>query len=261
MAPVPAVHEVLAGATVTDVAKRNGVTRQTVHTWLRRYADPGVAGLVDKASKFERCPHQMAPGDGAGSPDRGHAARSPVLGPRTIGTHLDREGVTPLPNRSAIYRALVRHRLLEPTPRKRSLSDYKRWERSRSMELWQMDIVGRFFLADGTEVKVVTGVDDHSRDCVCAPIVARTTAKPECDALVLALKQHGVPTPVVAPLGCPMEHSANCSNQETLPAPDGVESDMVPSQLLDPMESWSPPSPSGKWIDRDVPDSVLGQTP
>ena len=29
------------GATVTDVARRYGVGRQTVHTWLRRYADGG----------------------------------------------------------------------------------------------------------------------------------------------------------------------------------------------------------------------------
>lgn len=36
-----AVHEVLDGASVTDVAKRNGVTRQTVHCWLRRYANRG----------------------------------------------------------------------------------------------------------------------------------------------------------------------------------------------------------------------------
>jgi len=56
-----AVQEVFDGATVTDVAKRNGVTRQTVHTWLRRYASHGMAGLVDKTSKPESCPHQMAP--------------------------------------------------------------------------------------------------------------------------------------------------------------------------------------------------------
>jgi hypothetical protein len=30
-----AVREVLDGASVTDVARRNGVARQTVHTWLR----------------------------------------------------------------------------------------------------------------------------------------------------------------------------------------------------------------------------------
>lgn len=165
-----AVHEVLDGATVTDVAKRNGVTRQTVHNWLRRYANSGVSGLVDKTSKPESCPHQMTPVVEVRIVEMRRA--HPRWGPRSIRTHLSREGVTPLPGRSSIYRALVRQRLLEPTPRKRSRSDYKRWERSKSMELWQMDIVGRFYLADGTELKVVTGVDDHSRYCFCARVVA-----------------------------------------------------------------------------------------
>jgi transposase-like protein len=40
-----AVLEVLDGATVTDVARRSGVVRQTVHDWLRRYAADGLAGL------------------------------------------------------------------------------------------------------------------------------------------------------------------------------------------------------------------------
>ncbi len=54
-----AVHEVLDGATVVDVAERYGVVRQTVHTWLKNYATLGMAGLVDKTSKPESCPHQM----------------------------------------------------------------------------------------------------------------------------------------------------------------------------------------------------------
>jgi transposase InsO family protein len=194
-----AVHEVLDGATVTDVAKRNGVTRQTVHNWLRSYASSGVAGLVDRSSKPETCPHQMTPRVEARIVEmrRTH----PRWGPRSIRTHLAREGVTPLPGRSSIYRALVRHRLIMPTPRQRSRSDYKRWERSKSMELWQMDIVGRFYLADGTEVKVVTGVDDHSRYCVCARIGARATARPVCDALTFALGQHGAPNEILTDNG------------------------------------------------------------
>jgi hypothetical protein len=91
--------------------------------------------------------------------------------------------------------------LVEPTKRKRARSDYKRWERSRSMELWQMDIVGRFHLADGTEVKVVTGVDDHSRYCVCARIVARATARPVCEALERALLTHGAPDQILTDNG------------------------------------------------------------
>jgi len=53
-----AVNEVPDGSTVTDVAMRNGVTRQTLHTWLRRYASSGVAGLMDKTSKPERQPRR-----------------------------------------------------------------------------------------------------------------------------------------------------------------------------------------------------------
>ena len=45
-----AVCDVLDGATVTDVARRNGVVRQTVHDWLRRYAAGGLASLADGPS-------------------------------------------------------------------------------------------------------------------------------------------------------------------------------------------------------------------
>jgi hypothetical protein len=69
------------------------------------------------------------------------------------------------------------------------------------MELWQMDIVGRFHRADGSEVKVVTGIDDHSRFCVCARIVATATARPVVAALRQALGAHGVPSQILTDNG------------------------------------------------------------
>lgn len=45
-----------------------------------------------------------------------------------------------------------------------------------------MDIVGGAMLADGTEAKVVTGVDDHSRFAVIATVVRRATARAVCSA-------------------------------------------------------------------------------
>jgi hypothetical protein len=41
---------------------------------------------------------------------------------------------------------------------KRKRADYTRWERSRSMELWQMDIVGGVKLKGGGEAKIVPGI-------------------------------------------------------------------------------------------------------
>ena len=54
-----AVLEVLEdGAPVTEVARRYGVARQTVHEWLSRYANGGLAGLADRSSRPASCPHQ-----------------------------------------------------------------------------------------------------------------------------------------------------------------------------------------------------------
>ena len=72
--------------------------------------------------------------------------------------------------------------------RKRPRDSYLRWERDEPMALWQMDIVGGMFLADGTEAKVVTGVDDHSHYCVIASVVASATGRAVCLALVAALR-------------------------------------------------------------------------
>jgi hypothetical protein len=124
----------------------------------------------------------------------------PGWGPRTIASRLRRQGLDPVPGRSSIYRCLVRHRLIDPKPRRRRRADYKRWERSRAMELWQMDVVGGVRLADGSEAKVVTGVDDHSRFCVSAYVVARATARPTCEALALAMRRYGVPDHLPKPL-------------------------------------------------------------
>jgi transposase-like protein len=53
-----AVLEVLNdGASVTDVARRYGVARQTVHDWLGKYAAEGLRGLADRSSRPLSCPH------------------------------------------------------------------------------------------------------------------------------------------------------------------------------------------------------------
>jgi len=116
-----AVREVLDGATVTDVATRYGVDRRTLHRRLLRYASEGLGALLDHSSKPDRCPHQMAPEIEVRIVElrRGH----PGWGPRTILNKLRRDLDAP-PSRSAIYRCLVRHRLIQPKARRRRRDDY-----------------------------------------------------------------------------------------------------------------------------------------
>ena len=152
-----AVLEVFAGVSITQVALRYGVTRQTVHRWLRRYAALGLAGLADGSSRPARCPHQMPPEIEARIITL--RVEHPEWGPQTLRHELSEEGSTPLPAYSSIYRCLLRHGLVTAEPRKRKRSDFRRWERSHSMELWQMDVMGGVKLTDGTDLKVITGLD------------------------------------------------------------------------------------------------------
>ena len=194
-----AVLEVLdAGAKMTDVARRHGVDRKTLYRWVVRYASDGLGALENRSTKPDRCAHQIGPEVEVRIIElrRSH----PAWGPRTILNTIRKELDEP-PSRSSIYRCLVRHRLIDPKPRRRRREDYKRWERSRSMELWQMDVMGSVYLKDGTQLSVVTGIDDHSRYCVIAKFVHRATAKPICDALLEGLGRHGIPEQILTDNG------------------------------------------------------------
>ena len=187
------------GLTVTEVAEKWGVSRQTVHTWLRRYEEGGLEALADRSHRPESCPHQMPAVIEARVCElrRTH----PFWGPVRIRHQLGRDGVDPVPSQMGIWRALVRHGLIEPNARRKKLVTYKRWERGRPMELWQLDVVGGVLLADGTECKVLTGVDDHSRFCVAAGLMTRAVARAVCGHFAQSLRTYGVPDEVLTDNG------------------------------------------------------------
>ena len=55
-----AVMEVVRdGRTVTQVAERWGVSRQSLYSWLGRYQAGGLEGLADRSHRPRRCPHQI----------------------------------------------------------------------------------------------------------------------------------------------------------------------------------------------------------
>jgi transposase len=171
-----AVMEVVRdGRTVTEVAERWGVSRQSVYAWMERYVAGGLEGLADRSHRPRSCPHQIPVAVEVRICEL--RRRHPDWGPRRLHHELGRDGLEPVPSRSAIYRALVRQRLIEPVARRRRRADYRRWERDRPMELWQLDVMGGVWLTDGRELKVVTGLDDHSRFCVAAGLVERANAR------------------------------------------------------------------------------------
>ena len=198
-----AVLAVIAdGLTVRQAAEKTGVSRQTLHSWLARYEASGLEGLVDRSHRPRWCPHQMPAEAEALVLELRRVHR--YWGPRRIRCELDRRRMLPageLPSVSAIYRALRRAGLIEPARRRRRSERFKRWERAAPMELWQMDVVGGFLLADGTHAKALTGVDDHSRFCVSARLMRAERTRAVCDGLAAALRAYGCPAQLLTDNG------------------------------------------------------------
>ena len=177
------------GETVTEVAARFGVRRQTVHEWLAKYEAGGLQRLSDRSHPPVSCPHQMTSVVEVAVIELRRA--HPSWGPRRLHYELGRRELvaeSELPSESAIYRCLVRHSLIDPGGRRAREEHWRRWERGRPNELWQMDTVGGFLIADGTKAKALTGIDDHSRFCVSAFLMRREGSRRVGEGLAAAVR-------------------------------------------------------------------------
>jgi transposase InsO family protein len=187
------------GWRVIEVARRLGVSRQSVHTWIARYEQGGLASLADRSHRPASCPHQIPPEVEATICEL--RRQHPGWGPRRIEHQLAKAGADTAPSRSSIYRCLRRHGLIELRRRRKRRDEFRRFERDRPMQLWQMDVMGGVLLEDGTELKAVTGIDDHSRFCVAAGLVKRATSKAVSQILAGALRRHGIPDEILTDNG------------------------------------------------------------
>ncbi len=87
-----AVMEVAAGVPVTQVAARYGVSRQSVHSWVRRYEQSGLPSLADRSHRPASCPHRISGEVEAVVCEL--RRRHPGWGPRRLVHELERRGIT-----------------------------------------------------------------------------------------------------------------------------------------------------------------------
>ena len=125
------VMRIESGRPVAHVAAEMGISRPTAYKWWHRWDELGVAGLVDRSSRPQSCPHQTSPFIESQIEE---LRRTLKLGPARIGYRL---GVPP----STVHRVLTRlgiNRLSwmdRPTGRV-----IRRYERERTGELVHVDI-------------------------------------------------------------------------------------------------------------------------
>jgi len=81
------------GLKVTEIAETFGVSRQTMHSWLRRYEAGGIAALADRSHRQRVVRTRW---DGRAEARLLEMRRlHPFWGQRTIAYHLTKEGFDP----------------------------------------------------------------------------------------------------------------------------------------------------------------------
>ena len=187
---------------VSEFCREQGISRTTFYKWRARFRADGLEGLVEKS----RRPLSSRPLISTDVEDRIVQLRKQLTdqghdaGPRSIHDYLRFEEWDPLPSVSSIWRALHRRGLITAQPEKRPRSSFKSFVYDRPNECWQIDDT-MWRLADGTEVRIVEIIDDHSRTCVASRAVETATSQTAWAVFTGAAQQWGLPAMVLSDNG------------------------------------------------------------
>jgi len=187
-----------AGANVSELCRRFGVSRSNGYKWLRRFEAEGLAGLVERSRRPHSSPEQTPQVLEA----RVLAVRSahPAWGGRKIAKVLERQGLEP-PAPSTITEILRRAGVLTG-PRAGEARDWVRFEHAAPNDLWQMDFKGHFALADG-RCHPLTVLDDHSRYALEIGACSNERTATVRERLTAVFRRYGLPWRMLADNGPP----------------------------------------------------------
>jgi transposase InsO family protein len=182
---------------VTQFCKDHGVSTWFFWDLRRRHAREGDCVLEAKS----RAAHTVANRTSADVEDAVVAERKRLSdagldnGPATIAFHL--AGLAGVPSESTIWRILKGRGLIVDDPTKRPKRSHRSFSAERANECWQLDDT-TWALADGTEVKILNVVDDHSRLLVASSAMATCTGAAALAVLATAAVILGWPARILS---------------------------------------------------------------
>jgi transposase InsO family protein len=112
-------------------------------------------------------------------------------GADTIVWHLEHHHKIKL-SRATVYRIVRRANLITPEPKKKPKSSYIRFQAEQPNETWQADFT-HHRLADGTDVEILTWLDDHSRYALSITAHRPVSGPAVVATFRRAIARHGTP--------------------------------------------------------------------
>ena len=188
------------GANVRELCRRFGISAKTGYKWRKRYLAEGRAGLSDRS----RCPRH-SPRRAPPETEKSVAAlraTHPAWGGRKIRARLLALGREEVPAASTITGILRRRGLVEAAESAKR-GPWRRFERPRPNDLWQMDFKGHFALTGGGRCHPLTVLDDHSRFALGLEACADERTETVRGHLRALFRRYGLPERILADNGSP----------------------------------------------------------
>jgi transposase InsO family protein len=199
---------VLEGRSLRDVAAQFGMGKSWLGELVARYRLEGEAAFEPRSKR----PHHSPGAIGEQSIKAILAERTRLIdagldaGAHSIADNLlHQHGLLLAP--ATIWRTLQRNAYINPEPRKRPKASYIRFEAELPNETWQADFT-HWRLHDatasnplGTDVEILTWLDDHSRKALSITVHHPVTAQAVVESFTTTVDTHGLPASILTDNG------------------------------------------------------------
>jgi transposase InsO family protein len=191
-------------ATVVQVCAELGISRDSYYRYQRQFAETGLAGLAPRS----RAPKTSPTRTGEAMTELIVIARKELEregwdnGALSIHARLRRDGIDKVPSARTIHRVLQRAGLVEPEPRKRPRSSYRRFVFPATDDCWQIDAFEHTLADPAASVVVVFEIlDDHSRYMVESLAWPAENTEGAWTAMLRGIARYAAPRMVLADNG------------------------------------------------------------
>lgn len=183
---------------VSELCREYNISRPTGYKWIERYK----AGeeLSDKSHTARTQPHRTSQETEALILDT--RVCHPTWGGRKIIRYLREKGNEKLPAASTATAILKRNGFISAEESAKH-TPYRRFQRERPNELWQMDFKGHFAMTDGERCHPLTMSDDCSRKLLCLDAYNNEQWKSVEKSLLRVFSEHGLPDSILSDNGAP----------------------------------------------------------
>lgn len=192
-----------SGFSVSAASKEAGVSRQTAHVWLARANESGgILGMSELSRRPKNSPCSSSPE--IVSQVLEIARQYPFWGAEKLYALLWPEGNAPICQRT-VSRILSRSgRRVQPMPE--PASEFTRFEREESNELWQLDFKKVGPRKNGKET--VSTLDDAKRYCLALEVVPDQTLSSLWSVLWDVFGEYGLPKATLSDNGPAFRNNA-----------------------------------------------------